>query len=428
MRNFNKSILLILLTAIFISGTYAQVDKVKYVKKAKYPVLKELREQIDGENAAKDSVTKMIRERYSKKKKTERENSKRLRFDFSNVDKPESLKEFTKFFHFDPVAQYSSGMCWCFSATSFLESEIQRRYNEKIKLSELHTVYYEYIEKARRYVRQRGNSEFGQGSESNAVLKIMEQYGAVPVKVYDGDLKYDKHNHTQLFKDMNNFLHYCKDNNFWEEEIIVSTIQSILNGHLGAPPETFKYKLKKYTPLEFFNEVMKLKADEYCGFVSTLSEDFYKQCCFDAPDNWWLDSSYYNIPLDEWYAIIKKSMKNEYSMVIGGDVSEAGIYGKEEVAIVPDFDIPGEYINQDSREYRIYNNTTEDDHGIHLVGHTTRGKGDDMHDWFLIKDSGRSSRQGPNKGYYFFRDDFIRLKMLTFMVHKDIVADILENF
>jgi len=38
-------------------------------------------------------------------------------------------------------------MCWCFSTTSFLESEIYRLTQRKIKLSELHTVYWEYVEK-----------------------------------------------------------------------------------------------------------------------------------------------------------------------------------------------------------------------------------------------------------------------------------------
>ena len=69
------------------------------------------------------------------------------------------------------------------------------------------------------------------------------------------------------------------------------------------------------------------------------------------------------------------------------------------------------------------NGSTEDDHGIHLVGHTRL----DDHDWFLIKDSGRSSRWGKYEGYYMYRDDFVRLKMLTLTVHRDVVADILAR-
>lgn len=81
---------------------------------------------------------------------------------------------------------------------------------------------------------------------------------------------------------------------------------------------------------------------------------------------------------------------------------------------MPSFDIPPANINQDARELRIYNHTTEDDHGIRLPGLLRQGD----HDWFLIKDSSRSA-QRKLSGYYFYRDDSMRLKLLTFMVHKD---------
>ena len=61
--------------------------------------------------------------------------------------------------------------------------------------------------------------------------------------------------------------------------------------------------------------------------------------------------------------------------------------------------------------------------GVHLVGHTRL----DGHDWFLVKDSNRSSRQGKHEGYYMYRDDYVQLKMLTFMVHRDVVEDILQR-
>jgi bleomycin hydrolase len=61
---------------------------------------------------------------------------------------------------------------------------------------------------------------------------------------------------------------------------------------------------------------------------------------------------------------------------------------------------------------------------LHLVGHTVI----DGRDWFLIKDSGRSGRWGQFPGYYFMRDDYVRLKMLTFTVHRDMLKDVLDKF
>jgi bleomycin hydrolase len=36
--------------------------------------------------------------------------------------------------------------------------------------------------------------------------------------------------------------------------------------------------------------------------------------------------------------------------------------------------------------------------------------------------------ENPNFGYYFFHEDYIKLKMMDFTIHKDAVKDILEKF
>jgi bleomycin hydrolase len=66
--------------------------------------------------------------------------------------------------------------------------------------------------------------------------------------------------------------------------------------------------------------------------------------------------------------------------------------------------------------------TTGDDHGIHLVGY----KEMDGKDWYLIKDSGSGSRNNTHPGYYFYHEDYVKLKMLGFMVHKDAVKGLVK--
>jgi bleomycin hydrolase len=157
--------------------------------------------------------------------------------------------------------------------------------------------------------------------------------------------------------------------------------------------------------------------------MSTLSVPFWTRGEYAVPDNWWHDASYVNVPLDVWYGVITKTAAAGRSLVIGGDVSEPGLYGPADIAVVPSFDIPGPYIDQDARELRFYNHTSTDDHGVHLVGMTRIGD----HDWFLIKDSNRSSRMGQFEGYYFYRDDYVRLKMLTIAVHRDLIGELLSR-
>jgi len=348
-----------------------------------------------------------------------------LAADFSKIKKP-TLQDFkTNVFHFAPVRQDTTGTCWCFSTTSMLESEIYRLHHKKIKLSEMYIVYWEYVEKARRYIRQHGNSEFSQGSESNAVTARIKQYGMVPLSAYNGLVNGEKHyNHDPLFKEMYDYLKFLKQKGYWQEDIALTTIKAILNKYMGQPPSSFEYKGKTYTPVEFRDQVCQINPDDYVGFMSTMRDTFYTKAEYKYPDNWWHSKDYHNVPLDVFYKLIKNSIKKGFSMVIGGDVSEPGRYGWEDIAVVVPWDIPDKYINQSSRELRIYNHTTGDDHGIHLVGFTHKYG----HDWFLIKDSASSAHYGKYNGYYFFRDDFIKLKMLTFMVHKDAVKEVLKKF
>lgn len=420
-----KKITVFVLVLLFVvSGLFAQTDKAKYVKKSKSPVLEQLRNELDATNAKKDSITDAIRARQKKDAKIKKEDRTVLQADFSKLKKPSSIKEFNQVFHFDPVAQYYSGMCWCFCTTSFFESEIKRISGEEIKISELYTIYYQYIEKARRYVSERGKSLFAEGSESNAVSNMMDKYGAVPAEVFTGLKNGDKHNHIQLFADMENYLEYCNENDYWEEDVILNTIKSILDQYIGTPPTSFSWKGNTYTPLEFKNDVLKIKTDDYVEFISTMSLPFYEQGIFDVVDNWWFDDSYYNIPLDDFTSLILKSIKNGYSVNIGGDVSEPGYVGEEDAAFVPDFIMPGKYINQSSREYGINNGTTADDHGLHIVGYTKKSG----YYWYLIKDSGRSARKGKYHGYYMWREDYVKLKMLSFMIHKDVAKEVLKKF
>ena len=66
---------------------------------------------------------------------------------FENKDIPKDLNEFTIVKNTAPISQGNTGTCWCFSTTSFYESEIHRITGKDINLSELYPVYFEYIEK-----------------------------------------------------------------------------------------------------------------------------------------------------------------------------------------------------------------------------------------------------------------------------------------
>ncbi|HLP58461.1 MAG TPA: hypothetical protein VK186_06515 [Candidatus Deferrimicrobium sp.] len=397
-------------------------NKVQYEPYKKDKALEEIEKKQEDLQKKLDEETQKIRDRQKTEKDEEEKEKKVLKADLAGVYPPQSTKEFKPYFHFPPVPQYLTSTCWSFSTTSFFESEIYRLTGKKIKLSEMWTPYFELIEKCRRFINERGESNVSGGAQSNSLTRIWKTHGIVPADVYLG-AKDDKFNHDPMMAEIDGYLKYIKDNNLWDEEENLKHIVLILNKYMGEPPRTFTYNGKTMTPLEFLQGETGLNMDDYYAVISTSRFPFYTKAEYDFPDNWWHNKDYINLPLDEWYKLLKKNIQTGYTLVISGDVSEPGHMGEKDVAFIPTCDIPGKYIDQDSREYRIYNKTSEDDHGIHLVGYTNY-KGED---WFLVKDSGRSARKGKFEGYLFFRGDFIKLKILAYMIHKDLLKDILPK-
>ena len=354
--------------------------------------------------------------------------SQPLRFsmDYTGIDIPRSKDEFKTIWAGDAVSQGQTGTCWCFSTTSFYESEIYRLTKQQIRLSELYIVYWQYVEKAREFVNTRGNSNFEEGSEANAVKVMMKKYGIVPAASYSG-LKIGRkfHDHTKMFAEMNNYLQGIKISGAWNEEQVLTTIKSILNFYIDAPPATVNVNGKNLTPLEYMKNVTKLNPDDYVDFMSLMEKPYWTMVEYEVPDNWWHSEDYYNVPLNDFMNIIKMALKNGYSMSIGGDVSESGIDSKLGVAMVPTYDIPSAYIDEYARQFRFSNKTTTDDHGMHLIGYTEKSNGT----WFLFKDSGSGGHNNVNSpGYYFYHEDYVKLKMMNVTIHKDAAKEILQKF
>jgi len=403
-----KKFTLLAVIMMFAANTFAQNDQVVY------------KESKNG--FYQDSIQAGIKE-YENKKNAQ-EPGKYLSVDFSKYEFPTNPEDYNPQWHNQPLSQGNTGTCWCYAGISLMESEIYRQTKQEIKLSEMYIVYWEYVARAEYFVDHRGEMYFGQGSETNAVTKIMKEHGLVPARQYTGKLKGQRfHDHSKMSKEIRSYLHYVKENNLWDKEAVISNVKSILNHYMGEPPTKVKAENKEYTPLEYMTEVTKLIPDDYFCFMSMMSKTYNQKGELVEPDNWWHDDNYYNVELDDFISILTGAFEEGYTVSICGDVSEPGYDRYEEVGIIPDFDIPDKYINQHSREYRINNGSSTDDHCIHLIGLTKKYG----HTWFMIKDSSSSGFDGPNKGYRFIRDDYARLKILAIMVHKYGAREVLDR-
>ncbi len=399
-------------------------DPAVYKPAYKFPIFDEMKDAREARQAELDSLQKLVDERYQAEAEQKKEEKRSLRLDWSRIKRPASPQAFQQCFHFPPTRQHATGTCWSFCSTSTFESELTRATGRQVKLSEMWPVYWEYVEKARRFVREYGHSEFSEGSLDLGVREIYRRYGAVPEAFYPGvPDSTGRHDHTLLRRELRAYLDWVKEHKYWEEEKVIAYVREILDSHLGPPPASFVFEGVSTTPPQFLAEVLRLDPDDYVDIVSTMKEPFGGWVLYDFPDNWRRASFCLNLPLADFYRVIAEAVQAGYSVALGGDTSEPGHDGGEGAAVIPTWDIPRDYIDQASRELRIDSGATGDDHGIHAVGflqHAGR-------DWFLIKDSGSSAQLGAFPGYYFFDGDYIRLKMLSAMVHKDRLAGLLPD-
>jgi bleomycin hydrolase len=343
--------------------------------------------------------------------------------DLSGFAAPKSLEGFKTAWHNPPVSQGNTNTCWCYSTTSMFESEVYRLSGKKVRISEAFTVYCEYIERTKRFIRERGRSAVAEGSEANAVTRDWKIYGCVPWEAYSGLLPGQKFpDHSKLIEEVASYLSHVKEADAWNEDAAVETVKAIVKHHLGVPPETFMVEGKSYTPRTYLKDYLKINPDDYIDVLSYMQQPYGPNVDYEVPDNWWHSKDYYNVPLETFRKIIKKALAEGYTISLGGDVSEPGKSPEKKVFMVPSFDIPPEYIDDSARQFRFSDGSTTDDHGVHLVGFKEEGG----RTWFVIKDSGSSSFNFDPKGYYFLTEDYVKLKMMDFMVNKDALKGLVD--
>ena len=147
--------------------------------------------------------------------------------------------------------QASTGTCWCFATTSFMEAELLRMGKGEYDLSEMFIVRQKYMDQLQDNYMRRGKGTLGQGSLTTAFKNAFNEAGIVPEEVYDGiNYDSDKHNHREL----NQYLKAIADvaiNNKQRSPEYYKLINNLFDTYLGEIPATFTYKGKEYTPGSF---------------------------------------------------------------------------------------------------------------------------------------------------------------------------------
>jgi len=342
-------------------------------------------------------------------------------------DKPELFPYQIK--HTPPVNQGKTNTCWAFSTVSFLESEIMRLSGKTYQLSAMWVVYHAYLEKARNYYEQQGKARLSGGGLAHDVVTIIQKYGIVQQHDYAG-LKgaATMHDHTELDQAMRKILNSLIPIEDMTTDFAVLAVRQILDDYLGVPPDTIEVEGQSMTPQAFAQEILKLPLENYLQITSFQSFPFYTSGKLGLPDNWLQFDRYLNVPLNEFLALIRGAITNNFSVVIDMDLSEAGYRKEQSLATLNADHSTIDSIDQQIRERHFASQATTDDHLQHLIGFAPCPD-EGGFNWYLIKDSLPSSYNSASKGYIYMREDYVRLKVLSFMVHKEAVrAQLEDNF
>ena len=342
--------------------------------------------------------------------------------------------------------QASTGTCWCFATTSFMESELLRMGKGEYDLSEMFIVRQKYMNQLNdNYIRQ-GEGNIGQGSLSHTFMNAFRQVGIVPEEVYSGiNYDSDRHNHGELVRYMgaiaNEAVKMRKRSPEYNE-----LIQSLFDIYLGKVPEKFSYKGKEYTP-QSFAASLGLNMDDYVELTSFNHHPYYQKFEVEVHDNW-EHYQQYNLPLDELIEVQDYALQHGFTVCWDGDVSEKGFSFKNGVAINPEvkkvedysttdrarfekmdekerldevykFEHPYPEVNvtQEVRQAGFESYVTTDDHLMHLTGIVKDQNGTK---YYITKNSWGTERNTFG-GYLNMSESYVRAKMIYIMVHKDAI-------
>ena len=318
--------------------------------------------------------------------------------------------------------QGSSGTCWAFATTSFIETEILRTGHGIHDLSEMYFVRYKLGEMAERYIRYHGTTNFSQGGQAHDVFYVVRHYGMVPEEIYDGKrIGEEKHNHGELEAVLKGMLDGVlkrrggKLTPLWNE-----AVNSILDIYLGKPPLKFSYMDSMYTP-ESFCKYTDFNPDDYIEITSYSHHPFYEKVELELPDNW-IDEKYYNLPVDEMISVIDYSLENGYSVIWDGDVSGDNFFSKRGYAVVPvdetEEDTTGmpekeKVITQEMRQQSFDNFDVTDDHLMHITGIAEDQEGTKF---YYTKNSWGTEKR-KYEGFWYLSEPFVKLKTIAICVN-----------
>jgi aminopeptidase C len=300
------------------------------------------------------------------------------------------------------------------------------------------------MDRAVNYVRYHGNASMAEGGSFYDVLYCLRNYGIVPTAVYKGIEYGDSLPNTgEVVKLMTSYVDaIAKSNSKKLTPVWKKGFQNMINAYYGEIPEKFVYEGKEYTP-KSYEESLGLNLDDYVSLTSFTHHPFYTQMNIEVEDNWRNGLSY-NLPLDEFIAVMDSAINKGYTFAWGSDVSETG-FTRDGIAVLPDESkgaqitgtdmsrwtgmtsddkrkeltskpLPEKAVTQESRQEGFDNWETTDDHGMVIFG---IAKDQNGKEYYMVKNSW--GKAGKYKGIWYASKAFVAAKTMNIMINKNAI-------
>lgn len=307
--------------------------------------------------------------------------------------------------------QGKTGTCWSFSTASFIESEFIRMGYDAIDISEMYIVRNIYLEKAERYVRKQGTSNFSQGALAHDLMNAISRYGMMPESAYSGKPEGKAHDHEAMEKELKSFL----DSMVQNKKVLVNwkdSFNRIMDRYMGAVPKSFKYYDQMTDPINFMS-FFSFEPSSYIGLTSFTHRPYNSWYAIEVPDNF-SEGAYYNMPLDAMFHQIDEALKSGYTISWDGDVSEKGFSSKLGVAVLAELNekstwpIKEPKVTAEMRQEAFDTYATTDDHLMHIVG---LAKDESGNKFYKVKNSW-GEKSGIN-GYMYMSEAYMKMKTVA---------------
>ena len=261
-------------------------------------------------------------------------------------------------------------------------------------------------------------------------IKVIDQFGIVPESAYSG-ISYDAelHDHSELSSYVSAIANVPVSLRRRSKESL-ELQNALFDIYLGELPQTFEYEGQQYTPASF-KEMLGIDCNDYVELTSFSHHPFYSRFSLEIPDNW-DNELLYNLPLNDFMAVIDNALNNGYTVCWDGDVSEQGyVFNPTAISILPadrnlsKADIANSAtlieevaeVTQESRQNGFETFVTTDDHLEHITGIAT----DEAGNRYYITKNSWGTDSNPHGGYHYMSEKYVMAKTVSILVHKDAI-------